>query len=69
MLFIGGLGYPTISAALGMEFLAGRVVYTLGYTRSTKPGGAGRYYGAFAYIGYVGVLVTSVMTAYNVVMG
>lgn len=67
-LLIGGVVHPKASAGLGAIWLAGRVTYALGYVNSKKEGGAGRYYGAFFYIGQVGLFVTSGMTIYKSLM-
>lgn len=63
-LLVGGLKYPRLSSALGVTWLVGRVVYTIGYTNS-KIGsqGEGRYKGVF------GVLAQLVMTGLSLYSG
>ncbi|KAI4093476.1 MAG: hypothetical protein LQ344_002889 [Seirophora lacunosa] len=61
-LLISGLRFPRFSAAMGLVWLAGRVVYTLGYTDPAQEKGAGRTRGAFFYVGALGLLGGSVWT-------
>ena len=62
---MGGLKYPEISAGLGVVYLVSRVAYTMGYVRPVRDGGRGRYNGATQYLGKVGLLVVSCMSAYK----
>ncbi|OZJ04949.1 DNA-directed RNA polymerase II subunit rpb1 [Bifiguratus adelaidae] len=61
-LFTGGLGYPVASAALGALWILGRLVYAFGYSTGQP---AKRNRGAFAYLGLLGLWITSGMTAYK----
>ena len=44
-LLAAGLGYPRASAALGVGWVASRILFAYGYITSTKPHGSGRYLG------------------------
>lgn len=41
-LLIAGLRYPKLSSMLGVGWMIGRVIFTLGYCRPDKENGAGR---------------------------
>ncbi|GAA5870452.1 hypothetical protein JCM1840_004727 [Sporobolomyces johnsonii] len=55
-----GLYYPRAAAAGGAIYLLGRVAYTIGYSTGDP---AKRQRGAFAYIGFLPLLVTSMYKA------
>ncbi|KAL9021207.1 MAG: hypothetical protein Q9185_001608 [Variospora sp. 1 TL-2023] len=61
-LLISGLRFPRFSAAMGAVWLAGRIVYALGYTDPSKEKGAGRRMGSFFYAGALGLLLGSLWT-------
>ena len=44
-LFVAGLKYPVWSAGLGAAWCVMRVLYGIGYLRTDKPKGTGRYAG------------------------
>lgn len=44
-LLIAGLRYPRLSAVLGVGWIIGRIIFTLGYTRPDKENGSGRVMG------------------------
>ncbi|KAK4502398.1 hypothetical protein PRZ48_005823 [Zasmidium cellare] len=44
-LLLAGLRYPRLSALLGVGWMIGRVVFTLGYCRRDKENGSGRMLG------------------------
>ncbi|KAL9549806.1 hypothetical protein MBANPS3_005025 [Mucor bainieri] len=64
LLLVGGLKYPEISAAAGVVFLLGRIVFTSGYTTGEP---AKRTRGAFGYLGLIALLGTSVASVYSLV--
>ncbi|XP_029827885.3 microsomal glutathione S-transferase 3 [Ixodes scapularis] len=53
VLFLGGIEYPRLAAASGVVFLAGRIVYALGYSTGDP---AKRMRGGFQYIGLLTLL-------------
>ncbi|KAI8983690.1 hypothetical protein BDB01DRAFT_789774 [Pilobolus umbonatus] len=65
LLLIGGLAYPEISAGCGIFYMIGRIVYVSGYI-SGEPGN--RTKGAFGVLGLFGLLGTSALSIYNVIM-
>lgn len=64
LLLAGGLQYPEISAAAGVVYILGRIVFVSGYSTGIP---AKRTRGAFGYLGLITLLGTSVMTIYNLV--
>lgn len=60
LLTMGGLSSPRLSAAAGWVWIAGRVVYALGYSTGLPEK---RVNGAFGYIGLLTLLGTSIHTA------
>ncbi|BFZ65450.1 hypothetical protein YB2330_006621 [Saitoella coloradoensis] len=63
-LIFGGLNYPVASAACGAVYLAGRVIYTLGYTTGDPDK---RARGFMFHIGELGLLVLSGLTGYKAI--
>lgn len=61
-LMAGGVAHPCLSSAAGLVWIAGKVVYALGYYTG-KP--EKRVKGAFSYIGLLTLLGTSISTAYQ----
>ncbi|KAG2196092.1 hypothetical protein INT46_010159 [Mucor plumbeus] len=64
LLLVGGLKYPEISAAAGVVFLLGRIVFTSGYVTGDP---AKRTRGAFGYLGLITLLGTAACTIYSLV--
>ncbi|ROV91428.1 hypothetical protein VSDG_07212 [Cytospora chrysosperma] len=66
-MLIAGLRYPLLAAGLGLGWLAGRVVYTVGYTTS---GPKGRIAGALVHnLSLLGLFVTAGLTAFKMIQG
>ncbi|KAH3857527.1 microsomal glutathione S-transferase 3-like [Dreissena polymorpha] len=63
LLFTSGLQYPKISAAAGAVYLAGRIVYALGYYTGDPEK---RRYGAFHHIGEIVLLGGTISLAFRV---
>lgn len=57
LLFLGGLQYPLVSAIGGAVFLAGRVVYALGYSTGDPNK---RMRGVFGYLGFFALLFSAI---------
>lgn len=53
VLFLGGIEYPRLAAGAGVVFLAGRIVYALGYSTGDP---AKRMRGGFQYFGLLTLL-------------
>lgn len=54
MLFLGGFEYPKVAAGAGVVYLAGRIVYALGYSTgdpSKRMRGGFQYFGVFTLLG------------------
>lgn len=54
VLFLGGFEYPRVAATAGVVYLAGRVVYALGYSTgdpSKRMRGSFQYFGMFTLLG------------------
>jgi len=68
-LLISGLRYPVIASALGAVWLAGRIVYALGYTDPNMADGKGRSRGAFMWLGQLGLFLLTGFTGVKMVMG
>ncbi|KAK4511147.1 uncharacterized protein ATC70_012359 [Mucor velutinosus] len=64
LLLVGGLKYPEISAAAGVVFLLGRIVFTSGYVTGDP---AKRTRGAFGFLGLIALLGTSAATVYSLI--
>ncbi|KAL1934730.1 hypothetical protein VTP01DRAFT_6912 [Rhizomucor pusillus] len=62
LLLTGGLRHPLVSAGAGAVYLLGRFAYAFGYYTG-KPEKRAR--GAFAYLGMLTLLGTSISTCYN----
>lgn len=62
LLLVGGLKYPEISAAAGVVFLLGRMVFVSGYVTGNP---AKRTRGAFGFLGLITLLGTASTTIYN----
>lgn len=58
LLLIGGLGYPITSAVLGLIWLVGRVVYSLGYYTGDPNN---RLKGMFHFFAFLGLFITCVV--------
>jgi len=54
---IAGVQFPLISSALGVIYLAGRIVYAIGYSTGIPEN---RHRGSFGYIGALGLLGMSI---------
>jgi glutathione S-transferase len=67
-LLIAGLKYPVTSAALGVLWSIGRVLYATGYTLVEKKNGSGRHRGTFFWVGQVGLYALVVKTGYDLLM-
>jgi len=70
-LLISGLKFPTISAGMGIVWIAGRVAYALGYARkdqTVQDGGKGRYAGAWWYVPHFALGGLSIYTGVTMVM-
>ncbi|CAL1539293.1 unnamed protein product [Lymnaea stagnalis] len=61
-LLLGGLQLPRLSAAFGVVWLLSRIVYAHGYYTFDP---AKRNRGAFGYIGFLGLLVNTVLFGLN----
>ncbi|XP_077538800.1 glutathione S-transferase 3, mitochondrial-like [Haemaphysalis longicornis] len=48
ILFLGGFEYPKVAAGAGVVYLAGRVIYAIGYSTGDPDK---RFLGAFKYLG------------------
>ncbi|MCJ1411349.1 hypothetical protein MMC19_005437 [Ptychographa xylographoides] len=66
-LLVSGLGYPLLSAGMGILFAVSRVVYAVGYTSPNIEGGKGRYYGSTHYIAQLALAVMSGLVAWNLI--
>ncbi|KAF9112934.1 Microsomal glutathione S-transferase 3 [Mortierella sp. AM989] len=64
-LLVAGTQYPTASAALGLVWCIGRVVYSHGYTTG-EPNK--RVWGAFGHIGDLGLLGLTGKVAYDLIV-
>lgn len=62
---MGGIRYPLISAAGGLIWLAGRVVYALAYSTGNP---SLRRRGGFNYIGLITLLGTAVTAGVQMLM-
>lgn len=54
LLFLGGFEYPKFAACSGLLYLAGRIVYAIGYSTgdpSKRMRGSFQYFGLFALLG------------------
>ena len=60
----GGLSYPRVAAAAGWVWIAGRVVYALGYSTGEPKK---RVNGAFGYLGLLTLLGCTINTALQLV--
>ncbi|CAM6088156.1 unnamed protein product [Calypogeia fissa] len=58
LLLIGGLGYPITSAVLGLVWIVGRLVYSLGYFTGDPNN---RLKGMFHFFGFVGLFITCIV--------
>lgn len=58
LLAMGGLGYPITSSVLGMIWIIGRVVYTVGYFTGEPKN---RLKGMFHFFAFVGLFITCVV--------
>ncbi|KAL8678777.1 MAG: hypothetical protein Q9186_004887 [Xanthomendoza sp. 1 TL-2023] len=65
-LLISGLNFPLFSSAMGLIWIAGRIVYLRGYTDPNKEQGAGRQRGSFNYIGGLGLLGGAFVSAISI---
>ncbi|KAH7434091.1 hypothetical protein KP509_07G100600 [Ceratopteris richardii] len=65
LLILGGLGYPITASVFGMIWVAGRVVYSLGYF-SGDP--RKRLQGAWHMIGLLGLLGTTCVFGVRMVL-
>lgn len=65
LLTIAGLAYPITASAFGMLWVAGRIVYSLGYYTGEP---AKRNRGAFHNFGLWGLLVTSIVFGVRTVL-
>jgi len=54
---------------MGVAWLAGRIVYTLGYTDKTKTDGSGRRVGLLAIVPEFAMFVMTAMTGYKMLTG
>ncbi|MCJ1469051.1 hypothetical protein MMC07_007683 [Pseudocyphellaria aurata] len=68
-LLLAGLSYPIPSAAMGLTWCVGRVVYALGYTNKNKVDGAGRNIGNFFWLPELGLQITALLTGYKMITG
>ncbi|CCG82295.1 Putative uncharacterized protein [Taphrina deformans PYCC 5710] len=66
LLGTAGLRYPVYASVAGAIWLAGRVVYALGYSTGDP---AQRQKGVFQYIGLLSLLGMSGMTCYKMIVG
>ena len=64
-ILFAGLVYPTAAAALGVGWVVCRILYAIGYIRSQKPNGGGRYIGGGFWLMQVGLLGLSCATAFK----
>ncbi|KAI8639774.1 hypothetical protein BD408DRAFT_391801 [Parasitella parasitica] len=64
LLLVGGLKYPEISAAAGVVFILGRIVYVNGYVTGDP---AKRTRGVFGMLGLLTLLGTAACTVYSLV--
>ncbi|KAI7889940.1 uncharacterized protein EV154DRAFT_512898 [Mucor mucedo] len=62
LLLVGGIKYPEVSAAAGVLFILGRIVFVSGYSTGNP---AKRTRGAFGMLGLVTLLGTASATIYN----
>ena len=64
-MLVAGLQYPVTSAALGAAWCAGRVVYAVGYVKSKREQGKGRYYGGWHFPAELVLMFLSAFTAWK----
>lgn len=64
LLGTAGITYPVLSAASGVVYLVGKVVYTIGYSTGEPKQ---RSKGSFAYLGMIALLGMSVATVYKTI--
>lgn len=62
LLFLGSIEHPILGASAGVVYLAGRVVYALGYSTGDP---SKRHRGAFQYIGLLTLLGTTVKLGFR----
>ena len=60
---------PLASAGMGVVWMLGRIMYSVGYTNLNKPNGKGRLMGSFSYLPELGLQILTGMTAYKMLMG
>ncbi len=65
---ISGMEYPLITTGLGVGWLAGRMVYALGYTRTDKSNGKGRLAGSFFWLFQAGLFGLAGWTGVKMVL-
>jgi len=69
-LFVAGLRYPEISAAMGFSWCVARTMYAMGYTRKdNNEKGNGRYFGIWWYVPHLGLLALSAWSAFQIATG
>ncbi|KAL0640093.1 hypothetical protein Q9L58_000921 [Maublancomyces gigas] len=66
LIITSGPLYPKTTASLGGVWIAGRIMYALGY-KGSKPGSAGngRYRGAFYAAGQLGLMITAGLSVWT----
>ncbi|KAG2178990.1 hypothetical protein INT43_001839 [Umbelopsis isabellina] len=62
LLFTGGISAPVVSAAAGVVWILGKIVYAQGYSTGVP---SKRQRGSFGYLGLLTLLYTSGLSAYN----
>ena len=67
-MLIAGLEYPLITTGLGVGWLAGRMIYALGYTRKDQQDGKGRLAGSFFWLFQFGLFGLASWTGVKMVM-
>lgn len=54
---------------MGVVWMAARVAYTVGYTRTDGTKGEGRRVGSFFYLAELGLVISAALTGYQLLLG
>lgn len=66
-MLVAGLRFPVATAILGGVWAGNRVVYALGYARTGRQGGKGRYYGIAWQLAHFALIGMAAVTAVGLV--
>ncbi|KAK1073106.1 hypothetical protein LTR12_004876 [Friedmanniomyces endolithicus] len=67
-MLISGVQYPLTTTGLSVVWMAGRLVYALGYTRTDKSKGEGRLAGSFFWFAQLGLFGLTAWTGIKMVL-